>query len=649
MIRSILEVPFTTALCLALGAVASAQAPVVINEFSYNSTGTDGREFVELCNGSANPVDVSGWMLVHEDPGGVNNQWALPPGTILSPGAFWVMGSAAVLNVDQVIGTTNILENSNESLTLRDGGGNIVDTLVYESKAGVWDPALVEGDGLWPDQFSSDPSPTSWSRLVDGWDTDRNGHDFRIAPETPGFSNNLPLLVPYGEVMDPLPLGQPLPQWGGGFTPPLVMDPQVADPLNPQPFPQSPQGGQAAVFGDPQDLSNHTMLLCSPMMYAEFNCFVFLDLSTPGAVWTLGLHGSSGTFFDPPQPLTLLGGADNGDTGLCVTLLVTAPGQGQLVLVDNNDGGVDHVVLGVIPVLAGLNDGWQALHLVINDFMAELWFGGTYGAPDGDLLSGGIASPLGGIYVSSRIPALGGRHVCMDAIEMRIPDGVVGYTEAGVPTTVGLPQIEVNVHPRPGSSGFEFLLHDLVPNNLVLLAIGFDRQHFPLMPLGGLPGSNLFVTPDIVEAAFSDPLGHASVPLPIPPDPSYGGMQLHTQAFDFDANLPSALKVGHTNVLAFNIFGGVTPRVVVPAPMQGTNVCVYNYLVTAAGPGFPLAATGQICVNCPLPAATCSANHTAIIQNARQVPIATLRMTRAGGPGCVPNCPAGAITRFNFW
>ena len=128
-------------------------APVVINEFSYDDSSTDDLQFVELYNRSGAPIDLSGWQLTSEDPSGSNFAVTLLPGTILAPGAFYVIGDSGVPNVDLALGANP--ENSEESLTLLDASGTVMDTLVYESNKGVWNAALAEGDGVWGRHFSA--------------------------------------------------------------------------------------------------------------------------------------------------------------------------------------------------------------------------------------------------------------------------------------------------------------------------------------------------------------------------------------------------------------------------------------------------------------------------------------------------------------
>ena len=99
-----------TALVAALAAsTALAMAPqspsgVVINELNYDDSGSDDFEFVELYNGSTQPVDISNWTLNGIDgTTSGNGTHTIGPGVVLQPGGFWVVGDAGVPNVNEVI------------------------------------------------------------------------------------------------------------------------------------------------------------------------------------------------------------------------------------------------------------------------------------------------------------------------------------------------------------------------------------------------------------------------------------------------------------------------------------------------------------------------------------------------------------------
>ena len=98
-----------SALALGLFAAATlAQSPsgVVINEFQYDDSGTDDREFVELYNGSAVPVDISGWTLFAADatwPADNNTDYVIPANTILGAAQFYVLGAPPVPNANHIL------------------------------------------------------------------------------------------------------------------------------------------------------------------------------------------------------------------------------------------------------------------------------------------------------------------------------------------------------------------------------------------------------------------------------------------------------------------------------------------------------------------------------------------------------------------
>ena len=96
-----------------------------------------------------------------------------------------MLGDANVPNVD-LAKASGFLQNSNESITIYDAGQNLIDTLVYEANKGLFNSTLAEGEGIWGNFTCIEGNNSSWSRLRDGYDTNNNGHDFRIQPWSPG-------------------------------------------------------------------------------------------------------------------------------------------------------------------------------------------------------------------------------------------------------------------------------------------------------------------------------------------------------------------------------------------------------------------------------------------------------------------------------
>ncbi|HEB54052.1 MAG TPA: lamin tail domain-containing protein [bacterium] len=409
----------------------TSTAPVVINEFNYDDSGADNFEFVELYNRSSAPVDLSGWSLVGDDSNGVNFTETFPAGTILAPGDFLVLGDAGVPNVD-IIRASGFLQNSNESITLFDASSNIVDTLIYEANKGVFNPLLAEGEGIWGNFVMIEGNETTWSRFRDGFDTDNNGYDFRLQPWSPGASNDLPYVPAMAEVLDGYTVGSDVPAWGSSFVNPVVIDPAVVDANNPSSIPASPQGGLAAVTWDPTGGGNHVMSLTDAGRNTMVEMYVYID-ATPLQVgdlemWSVGF-GTSGTFYNLPDPTGTLGFAANGDTGLCWTFVRDDTGA-TIYLMDRNDGAMGAnaltapVVVGSVPIQAGVNDGWQRLLIDINGTSADARFGGTYGVADGTLFSTTVDDVDRGLYVGYReaiaIGTTGARPFTFDLLTLNV-------------------------------------------------------------------------------------------------------------------------------------------------------------------------------------------------------------------------------------
>ncbi|MCI0587102.1 MAG: lamin tail domain-containing protein [Planctomycetes bacterium] len=418
---------------------AGAAAPVVINEFAYDDSGVDDREYIELYNRTALPVDISGWVVDCGDPtvcagvcGGApaclaannNADFAIPgaPGsatTVLAAGDYYVIGTAIVPGVDQVFapGAAGIIENSEEWISLVDPLGAIVDTVSYETNLNEACFPLAtraEGPGIHGNQTMTDLlapafARLSWSRVSDGFDTDNNGRDFAQMPASPGASNDLASILLYAADFDAAVVGVEPAEWGGSFVNPHVIDPTLVDANNPNAIAASPQGGNALIFWDPTGGGNAGLLVSQSTDRVDLECYVYLDAAAHAASaiaqfesWTIGAQGTSDSFGNHPDPGGLL--AANGITGLASPNTgigwtyvhhTTIPGvtTGVLYLVDYNDGGTDNILLGSIPITAGGNDGWQRLRLRVNGSRVDGWFGGPLGTTEGVHIAGTASQP----------------------------------------------------------------------------------------------------------------------------------------------------------------------------------------------------------------------------------------------------------------
>jgi hypothetical protein len=563
--------PSTNILMIALTALlalASPQGipfPVVINEFSYDDSGTDDREFVELFNATALPIDIGGWVLAASDPSGPNAAYTIPAGTILGPRAFYVLGAATVPNVDLVVGTTDLWENDNEALTLRDAAGAIRDTLIYEANKGIFDPSLINGDGVWGNLTSVDGVETSWSRIQDGMANGETGYEFALLPSTPGTSNDLPSLPPYLDNFDARAIGSNLPDFGASFVRPRVVDPTVVGPDNPSAIPASPQGGRAAVFWDPSGGGNTNMLLRN-VTAAKLECLVYLDARLERAgeseSWSIGF-GTTGSFYNTPDPSGSLLATANGNTGIAWTYQVTDTAA-VLYLIDHNDGGwgggaaTAPTILAQIPIQPGVNDGWQRLQLEWRiGLQARGRFGGTMGCPDGAAFISGAggrnnATTAYFAYREALANNASARPLTVDALWIdTVSLTTVREFGAATATTAGTPTWASPIFtPRVGGT-VSLGISGLLPSHNSLLLIGLRRfdPGFPLAPLGGQVGSELLVDPVATINLATSPSGTASLSLPLNCDPGLVGASVFWQVFDPDPALGIALPFGNSRGL----------------------------------------------------------------------------------------------------
>lgn len=537
------------------GGTGTSTAPVVINEFNYDDSSTDDLEFIELYNRTSSPVDISGWSLVGDDSNGINFTEVFPAGTIIAPGGYFVLGDTGVPNVN-IVRASGFLQNSNESITLFDGAAAIVDTLIYEANKGVFNPALAEGEGIWGNFSMSESNKTTLSRLRDGFDTNNNGNDFRIQPWSPGASNNLPAATANVETFDGLTIADPLAGWQGSFVDPTVIDPTLFDTNNPYTIPASPQGGLAIVAWDSAGGGNHTMQLADPGVQNLAEAYVYIE-SVPlplgeSEMWSFGF-GTSGTFFNFPDPTGALGFSANGDTGFVWTYVRDDVGA-TLYLMDRNDGGMGTnaltapVVVGSIPVTAGVNDGWQRVKIEINGTSAEGRFGGTYGAADGTAFTATVDRVDRGLYASYREGVTGTTGARPFTMDFLFSDTIgAAYTRAYGTGCDGL-TLDATGLPALGNAGFALNVNNAL---LPVATIGFGSMvvepGIDLTPVG-MAGCFGYTNLDIGLFSTGPVVGGTgSFGLPIPTNPALVGSAMSAQG----------IALGGTNLLGLAASNGL--------------------------------------------------------------------------------------------
>lgn len=135
----------SVAFIMMIVALTTIHTQVVINEISYNppESGTDSLEFIELFNAGNAMVNIGGWYFET----GVEDTL---PNIDLQPGEYFVTaGSAqAMMNVYGIAVHEwggNALSNNGELIKLVDGGGNLVDSVLYDD-GDPW-PSAPDGNG----------------------------------------------------------------------------------------------------------------------------------------------------------------------------------------------------------------------------------------------------------------------------------------------------------------------------------------------------------------------------------------------------------------------------------------------------------------------------------------------------------------------
>ncbi|HEY1012332.1 MAG TPA: lamin tail domain-containing protein, partial [Herpetosiphonaceae bacterium] len=126
-------------------ATAPPPAPAVrLNEFRANPA-PGGQEFIELHNAGGAALDLGGWRLDDAEGGGAPH--AIPAGTILPSGGFWVwMIPGAYLN------------NSGDEVRLFDPAGRLADSAAFaNAPLDRSTSRLPDGDGPWAD--GTPPTP----------------------------------------------------------------------------------------------------------------------------------------------------------------------------------------------------------------------------------------------------------------------------------------------------------------------------------------------------------------------------------------------------------------------------------------------------------------------------------------------------------
>ncbi len=132
----------TLASCVLLATARAVDTTTVFNEVMYHPATPADTEWIEFRNEMAINMDLTGWHIT----GGVN--FAFPPNTTILAGGYIVIAAnpAALPGVNALGPWTGSLDNSGESLELKNASGRVMDNLSYNDR-GEW-PAGADGSGM---------------------------------------------------------------------------------------------------------------------------------------------------------------------------------------------------------------------------------------------------------------------------------------------------------------------------------------------------------------------------------------------------------------------------------------------------------------------------------------------------------------------
>jgi len=373
--------------------------PVYINEIvedeqDFETTDVpDTREFVELYNAGATPIDVSGWILnsiVIDTATAISD--TLPAGSIIPAGGYFVIGQAGVPNVNYTPISGELWTNGKTLYELRKPNPldppapTLVDALAVEtfrtsetdlltqeqidqtgagqtagvgSRAGWW--GQLESNNAHPSDPSYPNLPMSLGRYRDGRDRNRNGYDFGMLPATPGASNNLPLVASHAITdVNALAVNTVLHgDYYGSFKLPRVIAPGTASVYNPSSILPSPQGGNALIAWDETGGGNAVF---SDELTNKFELYAYID-PTPFNVTTADTNQSEASIYGIGTTDPLFGTPNSGD------LLTGQPGTGgNITSSANGSTGLGWLIQRRTSNVAGVQNSKAVLQLLdMND------------------------------------------------------------------------------------------------------------------------------------------------------------------------------------------------------------------------------------------------------------------------------------------
>ncbi len=174
---------------------APANADLVITEIMYNTPGFDDFEFIEIYNAGSATENLEGYYFTSGIEDTIGN-------VDIAPGAYLVLAqfSDNMLNTFGVNAEqwfTNNLNNSGESIVLRNPAGEVVDSVAYSDDAPYHEICDGEGPSLELCDVNADNSdPANWRFSTTNTGV-LYGANQQVIFASAGFANNTCADVPY--------------------------------------------------------------------------------------------------------------------------------------------------------------------------------------------------------------------------------------------------------------------------------------------------------------------------------------------------------------------------------------------------------------------------------------------------------------------
>jgi hypothetical protein len=189
---------------------------VVINEVNYDIRGAaNAGEYIELKNNTTATQDLSLCQLLLINASGTRygpSPIAIPQGTVLQPGAYYVIGNAATINavfpnaVNQDVDLDNEVDSGiPDGVVLQTAQGTRIDSVSYRADtpfgAGSYTSAVSTegGTGYTVGHLLGTANSATLGRLPDGADTGNNYTDFANIAPSPGSTNSPGFTLPFSD------------------------------------------------------------------------------------------------------------------------------------------------------------------------------------------------------------------------------------------------------------------------------------------------------------------------------------------------------------------------------------------------------------------------------------------------------------------